>query len=181
MAFATIGDYATRVGRHVDDFTDEESAQIEQAIDISTDEIRRFTRQHISLVEDDEVVLYGNWSSRLVLPQRPVVSVSALAVDGRTVTVTERNLVRDILWRSCGGAGNWGGPHSKVEVTYTHGFATIPESVKGACLDAAIRLVSNPGDATQESLEGYSVTYAVGGVLTADEKADLRWLRRKAS
>ena len=37
--------------------------------------------QTIELVEDDEVVLRGNFGSKLTLPERPVTAVTAVEID----------------------------------------------------------------------------------------------------
>ena len=72
-----------------------------------------------------------------------------------------------------------------MSVTYTHGFATIPEVVKSATLAIAARMVvagaTAGGQVRSETVAGYSVTYANAGAtagLTEVEMASLRYLRR---
>ena len=80
-------------------------------------------------------------------------------------------------------APHWGGPSARVTVTYTHGFATVPPSVKAAVLSMAARAAASPAGVRQESIAGYSVTYADAGVmvrLSDPEMAQLGWLRRRA-
>lgn len=103
--------------------------------------IRNHCRQTFDIVENDEVELRGTSLKRLMLPERPVVDVTSVAVDGETVENYRR--VRDGLWRNEG----WGGKSSLVEVTYSHGFAVdsaAMEVVKAVCLQVAARAAANP-------------------------------------
>lgn len=195
-AFATPDDLADYLGR--DRFA--EPTEYRQAVlllDLASAEIRAWTRQTIDLVSGDAVMLAGTWRDTLVLPEQPVVSVSSVAVDGTTLGATDYTLVAGTLVAGAatsfldigaspqGGtgvhAGNWGGPGARVAVTYTHGFSTVPGSVKAATLAVAARMVSGSVGVRQEAIAGYSVTYANPGATSAlsdGEKASLRWLRR---
>jgi hypothetical protein len=194
-AFATVDDLADYLGR--DRFGDPtEYRQASLLLDLASAEIRAWTRQTIDLVSNDEVSLAGTWSPVLELPERPVVSVSSVELDGQAWVVdSDYSVAAGALLVSgtlpsfngypgaTGRSGaHWGGPGVVVSVTYTHGFATVPGAVKAATLAIAGRMVNaGTGGVRQESIAGYSVTYANAGAtttLTDAEKASLRYLRR---
>jgi len=197
-AFATPDDLADYLGR-ADRFGDPtEYRQAVMLLNLASAEIRAWTRQTIDLVSNDAVTLAGTWSSALELPERPVVSVSSVALDGQALTAGsgyERvgaslhigaSLVlsgRGSLHQGATGAraGYWGGPDVTVAVTYTHGWSTIPDVVRSATLAIAARMVGGSLGVRQESIAGYSVTYMNPGAtatLTDPEKASLQYLRR---
>lgn len=162
----------------------------------ATTAIRAEAGQHISLVDDDTVLLAGTWGYDLELPEWPVVSVDAVLVNGDPIVSpgsfewnTRQLLRRSLalseltgagLWNQAPGArfnnaGHWGGPSSTVEVTYTHGFATIPDDLVLICKQAAARCIVNPSGVDSESLGAYSVRYVRNGsggpsVLLDDEE-----------
>jgi hypothetical protein len=200
-SFATPDDLADYLGR--DRFAEPtEYRQAVMVLDLASGEIRAWTRQTIDFVTDDEVVLVGSWCAGLQLPERPVVSVSSVTFDGRSlVSGTDYDLAAGSLlfgtyrsgWFPQGAAGlygasTWGGPETTVQVTYTHGFATVPTVVKSATLAIAGRLIgggiggtASGGQVRSETIAGYSVTYANAGATTAlqdSEMSALRYLRR---
>lgn len=139
--------------------------------------IRREAQQTISLEEDDVADLAGNWSSHLVLPERPVVAVTSIEIvrggvsDGIIATSAYQ-------WNAAGDVfdvygGWWGGAGSIVRVTYTHGFATVPDEIVALCLQLANRLLENPTGVRQETIGSYSYSAGVsaaGAALTEDER-----------
>lgn len=199
-AFATPDDLADYLGR--DRFGEPtEYRQAVMLLDLASGEVRAWTRQTIDLVTNDTVVLSGTWGSVLELPERPVVSVSSVSLDGQTLVsgngydLAGGSLVAGVavleplaghVYGRQGATGasgsSWGSPASSVAVTYTHGWATIPTVVKSATLAIAARMIGgNTGQVRQESIAGYSVTYANPGAttsLTEVEQASLRYLRR---
>jgi len=164
-------------------FTDAQAERAQLLLELATGAIQRFTRQTIELVENDVAVLHGTWSAGLVLPQVPVVSVSALTLDVEGVATADTDWVFDgqrTLWRDAG--CSWGGDTQKITVTYSHGWEEIPAEVRAVCLQIAARSYRNPAGVSAESVGQYSVTYGSGaqGIsLTPDEKTMLRSLRNK--
>ncbi len=133
------------------------------------------------------VALPGTADQRMVLPQRPVVSVVAVSIDG--LAVTDHKLVAGELVRSTG----WGHPWVEVSVAYTHGYVEIPRPVRDLVLamtasalayTAEGALGPTPG-VQAERIGSYSVTYAINplsgqpAALHAFELPDAtrRWLR----
>lgn len=179
MAFATATELATFTG---DSSLD--GARGTMLVDQASAVIRTYTRQTFDLVTDDEVELRGTWRAGLQLPERPVVDVTAVAVDGTTVTDFHR--VRDVLYRGFRddadhqvNRAHWGGPETVVTVTYSHGFssgAAALETLKGVCLQIAARAALNTSGMSSESIGDWSASWGNGGggfALTAAEQSIL--------
>jgi len=102
------------------------------ALRMASERFRGQTRNPISLVEDDTIVLDGAGARVLRLPVWPVRSVTRLTVAGQTVLDpewSEAGLLRlpsrfPDVWRS-------------IEVVYTHGFDVTPGDVQEVVLDQA--------------------------------------------
>jgi hypothetical protein len=147
--------------------------------------IRKWTRQTITRVVDDVVTLRVVDCDELVLPQRPVVSVSEVKVNALVLNdwvLSGERLLRTGGWRYLPGTSSYPDP-GLVQVTYTHGWDEIPDDVRGVCLDLAASTVSNPGMLRQESIDDYSRTLAAEslglGSLTASHKTLLGDYRRR--
>jgi hypothetical protein len=138
---------------------------------MATAAIRAYTRQTISQVVDDVLTVRGTADPELLLPQRPVSAVSAVTLDGAAADYTFDGI--GTLTRSDGWAG-------LVAVTYTHGYATVPDDVFTVCLQAAARVYGNPEGLANESIDDHRAGFgAVGAQLTDDEKEMLRPYRRR--
>lgn len=135
-AFADVDDLAALLG---ETFDSTRSAQAELALELASTAVRVSARQTIDYVEDDTIIFDGPYGAELDLPERPVVSVAEVSVDGTVDTDWE--LVGSSLRRTSGG---WGGPGVSVSVTYTHGFETTPATARWVCLQAAARFMINP-------------------------------------
>lgn len=147
-----------------DDVADEDRATL--AIELAAGAVLDFTSMTLELVADDEVVL--DWEDvycgELWLPELPVVSVSDVDVDGTAFTTDHYFVDRKVgSLRRRGGTTRWG---RVVTVTYTHGFAVIPDNVRLVTLRAASRLYKNPTGKLSESRDGYSGT--LGRTMTGD-------------
>lgn len=75
----------------------------------------------------------------LTLPG-PITAVSAVAIDG--VTVTDHVVLSSGLWRSCG----WGCGPAPVTVTYTHGLATVPADIVDLTCNLAIAWLNHAAE-----------------------------------
>lgn len=133
----------------------EQEASAELALNLAAGAIRGEARQVFDRVEDDEVVLKRTMNGILLLPELPVEEVSV-------VTEEDINLVdvTDFTWSEFGileRAGRvWLPP---VSVTYTHGFAEIPDDVRGLCLAIAARTFGNPEGLPREQMSSYAISY----------------------
>lgn len=102
----------------------------------------------------------------IVLPFQPVVAVSAVRI--KSVAVTDYTVIGPSVYRKLGFGSWWAFPPDLVEIDYTHGFASVPDDVKGAVLESAGAAYSSPDITTKsESIDDYSVSSsaASGGIM----------------
>ncbi|GAA2484618.1 hypothetical protein GCM10010406_21110 [Streptomyces thermolineatus] len=155
------------------------------ALDAASAVIRGWTRQAITRVVDETVNLRVTDAGELVLPQRPVVSVSRVRAGGTVLsdwTLSGDRLLRSGGWRRLPTAGAY--PETGVvEVTYTHGWEDVPAEVRTVCLDLAAATVTNPGMLRTVGIDDYNRTFASeslgAGVLSNAHKEILGAYRRR--
>lgn len=174
MAFATETELEAYTGTSV--ATDRATL----LLDLATGAIQAYTGQTISRVTNDTVTLPGNFGYTLVLPERPAVAPTAVAIGDTTLTADTDYVFdgRSSLLRGTkvdgvlsingpdwlvDGFGDWGGPGAVVTVTYSHGWTTIPNDIKGVCLALAARSLTSPDGVNSESVGSYSVSYSRSG------------------
>ena len=168
MAIATVGDLEFWIGRIIDD-TD--AAQ--QAIDIASSIVITYCNHSIEQVSNDVIVLDGNGTNTLLLPAYPVTNVDSIEVDGEALDPD------DYKWSSKGWIKRVDGllfPNQPgiIEVTYDHGYASVPDAIKGVVLSLAARINDGSSGIKQETIGSYSVTYGdPSPVLRANEQAVL--------
>lgn len=181
MAFATVAELALYLQRT---FTPTQDAQGQLALDLATGLIQGHTRQRLERVVNDSVRLRDTYGGdTLTLPERPVISVASVTVDGTALVLDDGYAWdgSDVLVR----LGDWWANGKVIQVVYTHGFSPIPVDVKNVCLRAAARSFTNPSGLVSETIDFWTRTYssagersaAVGVVLTDDDKADLNHYR----
>lgn len=138
----------------------------EAAIAMASAQVEDHCKRSFALVEDDVITL--RWRSRIVLPNPPVLEVASFLVDGRGVDYDVDDA--GMLWPRATG--------TQISVTYTHGFAEIPQTVKLVVARVANRIMQNPQlRNTYTGPEGltYSSPSDVGPrILTGDEMTALR-------
>lgn len=160
MALATIADLSAVLRREID----EEDTAAQFALDTATAMIEAYIGQPVDEVEDDEITLDGTGTKVILLPAFPVSDVSAVAIDGDPLDEDEYE------WSATGelrrSNGTWPTTLRSVEVTYTHGYATTPAALAVIAATMAARIYDTPVAARQESIGGYSVTYANPGGVT---------------
>lgn len=139
--------------------------------------------QRIVLVADDVLVRAGSRSSWFDLPQRPVVSVASVTLDGAAVTAgpagsggTTYRRVGNRLWRGDGWQTYCGEP-SEVRVVYTHGLDTTDQDIqlaRDAVLGLSVTAAEAPGAIKAEQIGSYRVSFdAVEAALTDSLAASL--------
>lgn len=188
---------------HLPPFSDADAISADMAVAAASDAIRSYTRQHLSLVTGDTVILdaiatvssgigagygsasvggsspgYGSYGfvQTLQLPEAPVVAVSAISIDGTALGSSDYYWnASGLLWRPYGFV--WGYQSHAVVVTYDHGFDPVPQDIRGVCLSAAARLFVNPVGQEKEMIGNYSTQYStpttVVGLLEEGEKYEL--------
>jgi hypothetical protein len=174
---AEVDQLASRMQRDLD------VDQATQALTDASTLVRAISRQTVSYVENDTVVLAGG-NRTLRLPQRPVVVDDTHQITctelgdfgGITVELVEHRdwerlgeeLTRSYPWywqrqRLMGWPynrpiGTW---MPRVQVTYSHGYQTIPGDIVAIVLDVAQALATNPDGLRSRTVGGYSETYDV--------------------
>lgn len=160
--------------------TDDELPRVDVQVQLAAAYVRRRTGQTLTLVDDDELTIDGTGDRLVFLPERPVIDVTAVEVDGETW-----ELGVDYEWSERRGklvalGGCWPRGWRNITITYSHGYATIPLDIQGLIYGLARRALDNPAGQSvrSESLGQYSVTYEnlVGGLTAAESEliAELR-------
>jgi hypothetical protein len=183
VQFATAEELGSFLGRR---FDPQERGAAELHLRTASAVIQAAAAQVFELVLDDEIDLRYQRGPDLHLPERPVLAVSAVTVDGAAVTdyiVTGSA----VSWIGSGLVGVRGfspelfGVRSwtpAIKVTYSHGYAIdalpepnplgarmLPEEIKTVCLALAARSMTNPTAAAAETMGGYAVTHGAVSAL----------------
>lgn len=135
-------------------------------LDAASDTVRDYLDQILDVVTDDVVVLDPPRGGVLFLPEMPVAAVSKVEtlirgvwtiVDPGSYVVSART--GSIAATLSAGVGRWW--DAPWRVTYTHGFVTVPSSLKGVVLGVAGRAYATEVGVDSERIGGYQVKYAV--------------------
>lgn len=114
-------------------------ASANKAIDWATEAIKNYCHQQIERVAGDVITLDCRGGiTKLFLPELPVIAVASVVEDGELLIVTDDYKLGQygILHR----IGNeWPEGIQIIQITYTHGYAVIPDDVVGVCARAASR------------------------------------------
>lgn len=189
--FATAADFAIRYGVAL---TDPETTRANALLDLASDVIRDEAKQKINQVEDDNYTRPGTSDERILLPERPVVSVSSVTLDD--LAIDDWYLAGNELVRKGGtivlSAGNvlaepqlsrgFGLESQTLAITYTHGYPDeeVPGWLKSLALEIVIRVWVNPSSLIQQNIGNTGTTYAPyaepprGLALTETERRKLR-------
>lgn len=152
------------------------------AVDAACEIVRDYTQQDFNR-GTSTIVLDGNDSDVLLLPQVPVVAAGTVSVNGAAITdycVNESGL----LFRGSAGAdprSRWPSGRQNVVVTYEHGYADVdvPRSVRRIALEVAARTVLQ-GPMIEEYVGPVRARYAaVSTELTPTERMILDTYRRR--
>lgn len=165
-ALATVDQVESRLGRTL---TAAEETRLAVLIDDASAAVRAYTGQQITLVEDDTVRLKVI-GGKVHLPQHPVIAVSAVdSVTGTALSFTWHggplvalstvNAFDVDAFTACA---------TYVDVTYDHGYSTIPADIVAVVAQMAGRaLGTTPGEGgvQSESIGGYN--YSIGAAAAA--------------
>lgn len=167
-SFVTLAEYETFTG--VDVPATEATAVLAQ-LDAACDTVRDYVCQTLDVVAGDVVNLHGSGTRALSLPELPVTSVASVTLDGEAVTDYTLDAYYGLLWRDDPG---WWMRGDLYVVTYTHGYATVPNIYKRVAAVLARGASSVSPGVRQESTGPFSVTYD-----DVDERSVLAALDRK--
>ena len=183
--FATTDDVAALLQR---DLTTAELAWANRLLAQASDMVRRYTRQTLNYVANDTVTLPGNWDNTLILPQRPIMAVNSVLINGATPSYQVWKVLDDTLYISTGAyqpdfgvllwGGNalwgpagsnsgpqatgatWQGPQATITINYNHGFATIPGDIVNVTAGLVAMAIASPVGVNEEKVGGYQVKYS---------------------
>lgn len=178
VALVTVVQLASRLQQDVD------TSSGQEAVDKASGLIRAVARQTFSFVSQETAVLRGG-ERVLTLPERPLVvdtgpnlltvtelgefgSADLLLAENRDYSRIGNELTRGWPWWWNTGQRLMGWPYMRplgvwaprVRITYSHGYATVPDDIQGFVLDAASALYDNPTSLRSVSIDDYSETKA---------------------
>ena len=100
---------------------------------------------------------------QIILPFQPLVSVQQVritpfgAATQILVAGTDYSVIGPAIYRKLGFGSWWRFPPDLVEVDYTHGYASVPDDVRGAVLESAAACYISPDISTRnERIDDYS-------------------------
>ena len=190
MTFAVQADIEATMGRAL---TATEATYASRLIAMASEMVRKEARQNFDLVTDDTITLAGNWDKTLQLPQRPVVGITSLTVNGQLynssqykwnragkITLNSGSFMPDFgnittpgnqMVGPAGSSGSvpassmfsWGGPGAVIVVVYDHGFATIPQDITNIVAGMVALQMSTSPGIVRETIGTYSAIYAKNG------------------
>lgn len=186
--FASADDFAARLGITL---TGPETTRANLLLTRASEIIKRQTKQQIELATGDTYTRPGDYATRVRLPQRPVVSVSSVILNGVTLVegdnfyIENDELVRlnwnAVIQDSSFGLpwAGWGFPWWTLAITYTHGYSPVPEPAPTICMEMVTRVWVNPGSVARETIGNTATVYdnmrfsPTGLLLSDTEKDDL--------
>lgn len=141
-----------------------------QALTLASAAIQNYTRQNIAQVAAEAITLSVPADKRtILLPEAPVTVVASVVEDGITLVV---GADKEYVWTAEGllrrVGRDWNSGFQKVVVTYTHGYAVIPDDVKAVCIRSAARAyqaglrsaaVAAVAGINSQQIPDYSVSY----------------------
>lgn len=128
------------------------------ALNAASRRFRGAVRHPVTLIAGDTVVLDGIGAYAALLPAAPVVSVQSVELDGTALTAGT-----DYDWSADGYVRRLGSPWPCtlrcLEVTYTHGYAQVPEDIQEVVLDQARAIYAVQPGVQQKTVGSQSVTF----------------------
>ena len=159
-----VSDLEAFLQQDLSDYPTEAQAAVDQGIGV----VEAHCKRRFAQVTGD--VRTMRWRARIVLPDPPVSHISSITVDGI-----------DCPYEIDATGNAWLGRHgSQAVITYTHGFATVPEAVRLVALRLASRIFKNPMGRVSYTSEGQTYSAAMDvspRIMTGDEMAILRRFR----
>lgn len=171
-SFATPADLQTFLGLPSIDTT-----RAQQLLDDATALIKEATDQFIEAVTGEVIRLGSLDRDTLLLPERPVTAVTLVKVDGVTIPSSDYIFTSAGFLQRVAGAETWLAGPLGIEVTYNHGFATIPSDIKTICKGAAARALTMNERGASEPMGSFMALQSVGWApevfLTPAERMEL--------
>lgn len=156
MALATIEQLESYLGTVITGPAAVASAQL--ALDIASDAVEKYIGYTLEEIEDDVVSVDGTRNYVFLLPAYPVTEITSIVEDGVMLETDEYEFSQFGIVKKLNGL--WTNKLNGIVITYTHGFVDIPMSIVGVVLSLAGRIKDGSSNIKQESIGGYSITYA---------------------
>lgn len=201
-ALVTTTQLASRLQQDLD------ASTAQEAVDKASGLVRAVARQTFSFVSQETVVLAGG-QRVLTLPERPLVvddsnpltvvelgdfgGANISLIENRDYSRLGNELTRGFPWWWNTSQRFMGWPYvrplgiwtPRVQVTYSHGYQTIPDDVQGFALDVASVLYDNPTALRSVSIDDYTEVKAaevLGAALVQQlrDKLSMAGRRRRA-
>lgn len=155
--FITGADLSDYLGR---DVTEDDAAAA--AVAGACTLIRNSIDQRLDVVSDDVIFVDGSGTDTLLLPELPIVSVSAVTYRG-TALSDETDFILNkrrgsLVARRA--RATWLKGRANYAVTYTHGYTAMPDDLRTLATHVAARFYDQ-GIVKLENVGGYRVMYAV--------------------
>lgn len=115
----------------------DDDASALRAIREASAAIQDYTHQLLEAVAGDVVEIDGLGAVQLVLPEAPVTAISSVKEDGVLVAATYYKWKPSGVLYRVGRA--WTAGFANVEVTYSHGYAELPQKIVDVCTRVAAR------------------------------------------
>lgn len=171
---AELEDVEDRLGRSL---TADETAKVSANLRDASAAVRAYTRRDFTQTE--ETIRVRPRGYKVILPQRPVVAVTSVAmvsdfngtefvtpVPWSWVSGFEIHLVDPAIVIN-GPCQDWDDDNVWAEIAYTHGYEEIPDNIVGVVANVALRqtTIPNGGYVDSETAGPFTVRYtgAVGG------------------
>lgn len=162
--FALPFDLSAFTGQTLDE------AQAEQVLTQATALIQAWTGQTLFQVVDDTITVDPLPNMTVMLPQLPVTAVSSVQwLDDRGGTGWNTIPSTQYRFKSWGqlyivafqgfNPCQWPDGKDTIKVTYTHGYAAIPQDIYSVCNALAARLLINPYKLVSSRTGGVQVVY----------------------
>lgn len=174
-AFFTAEDLALQL-----QITDIDEDAAELMADLASGIIRDDLRQLIDAVTDEEITIYGDGGELIMLPERPVTAVTSVILAGQPITAFDwrpTGALRRVIYPGSQFAGEqtmcwpFGVP---VQITYSHGYDTVPNTLKSVALQLAVRAYTNPEGLELKTVADVTYRYAQTAVSTMTLSSEQR-------
>lgn len=167
MALVPLADVTDLAARGVD--LDDEIAEV--FLEVASSLVREAAQGPVSETTSDVVLWVLDDDPYVDLPGKPVTEVSAVALDGDTLSADSYRMVHGRLWIS-----SWVCPKTvplQLDVTLTHGFPVVPSYIVQLVCDLAILGANSASEGALdprvviEQIDDYKVTFADGADLVS--------------